>query len=574
MTQGKVHFTDLQDQKWSRREAVHHHMDMTKTRMVLLGAVFVFAFLIISFRLFDLCVLRHSHGGSMAYEGAGHNSLLVRGDVVDRNGEVLATSLRTYSLYANAKVIIDPKEAASKLLKAMPELNYKDVLARLQSDKGFVWLARHLTPTKQAEVLRLGIPGLYFQKDERRVYPHGPLLAHVLGFTDIDNHGISGVEKKFDELLISGEEKLQLSIDARVQHILRDELLAGIEKFRAVGASGVIMDVKTGEILAMASLPDFDPNQVKKIGANAEVLFNTASLGTYEMGSSFKIMNTALFLESGLGNLYSQFDVTGPYKLGRFRIKDFHPHYGPMKVADIFIQSSNIGSARMALQVGQERQQNFFKQLGFFQSAPIELPEVGAPIYPKQWSEPTLITSSYGYGVAITPVQLVAALSGIVNNGIMNKPTLLKIQPEEVAAGVQVISAETSAIMRKLLYMSTAIGRSGKAKVPGYEVGGKTGTANTIEGRAYKEKSNRTTFLGAFPMSDPKYAILVILDKPQAVEGTYGFNAAGWNAAPVAGKVIKRIATVLKVMPTAQAEFQKKPKESMLIDASYMPKGN
>lgn len=574
MSHPKIHFTDLQNQRWNRREAVHHHMDMTKTRMVMLGASFVFAFLIVGLRLFDLCVLRHSGGGSLAYEGAAHNKVLVRGDIVDRNGEVLATSLRTYSLYANAKVVIDSQEAASKLIKVLPELNYKDVLSRLQSDKGFVWLARHLTPTKQAEVLRLGIPGLYFQKDERRVYPHGPLLAHILGFTDIDNRGISGVEKKFNELLISGEDKLQLSIDVRVQHILRDEILAGIEKFRAEGGSGIILDVKTGEVVAMAALPDFDPNQVKKIGANTDALFNRNTLGIYEMGSSFKIMNTALYLESGLGNLYTQFDVTGPYRLGRFKIKDFHSHVGPMKVADIFIQSSNIGSARMALQVGQERQQNFFKTLGFFQPSPLELPEVGSPMYPKQWSEPTLITASYGYGVAVSPLQLVSALAGIINDGILNKATLLKVGSDNIPTGVQVISLETSQIMKKLLYMSTAVGRSGKAKVPGYEVGGKTGTANTLEGRAYKEKSNRTTFLGAFPMSNPKYAILVILDRPQAVEGTYGFNAAGWNAAPVAGKIIKRIAPVLKVIPTAKIEFEKKPKASMLIDASYMPQGN
>ncbi|MEB3702906.1 Cell division protein FtsI/penicillin-binding protein 2 [Candidatus Bealeia paramacronuclearis] len=573
MTQKKTYFTDLQDQKWSRQETVHHHMDMTKTRLVMLGVVFILAFVVISFRLFDLCILRHSGASSLASESNSRSKVLVRGDIVDRNGEVLVTSLRTYSLYANAKVVLDPQEAAAKLLTVLPELNYKDVLTRLQSDKGFVWIARHLTPTKQAEVLRLGIPGIYFQKDERRVYPHGALAAHVMGFTDIDNRGISGIEKQYNELLISGEEKLQLSLDLRVQHILRDELMAGIAKFKAVGASGIVMNVKTGEILAMVSLPDFDPNQVKKIGANEDVLFNRNTLGIYEMGSSFKIINTAMLLESGLGNLYSQYDVTGPYRLGRFKITDTHPHVGAYKVADIFIHSSNIGSIKMALQVGQERQKNFFKSLGFFQPSPLELPEVGSPMYPKNWSEATLITASYGYGVAVSPLQLITAVAGIINNGMMKKPTLLKVNDATTHESVRVVSSETSDAMKKLLYMQVSIGTGGKAKVAGFEVGGKTGTANTLEGRSYKQKSNRATFLSAFPMSDPQYALIIILEKPQAVEGTYGFNMAGWNAAPVTANVIRRMAAVLKVMPTSRIEFEKLPNASMLIDASYMPQG-
>lgn len=540
---------------WQETKLLRQTLDTAKSRLLIVCCTFLLAFLVIVGRLVDVSLLRGGSEGNQIHGNALHG-MRFRADIVDRNGELLATSLKTSSLYANARVVLDPKEAADKLVQVLPELNHKEILHRLKSGKGFVWLARHLTPQKQAEVLCLGIPGIYFQHDERRVYPHGELFSHVLGYTNIDNQGLSGLERNFNERLLGDKEPLQLSLDMRAQHVLRDELLAGIEKFKAQGGAGLVMDVRTGEIIAMSSLPDFDPNQVGKIGSNAMALFNKITLGVYEMGSSFKILNTALYLDSGIADVFTKFDVSAPLRVGRFRIKDFHPAHYPLTVGEIFTESSNIGAAKMALQMGSTLQRAFFKKIGFFSTLSLEIPELGSPLYPKKWSEATTITAAYGYGISVSPLHLATAIGGIVNKGIMQKPTLLKIDPSKVNPGVRIISAETSEIMCKLMYMIVAQGRGKKAHVKGYEVGGKTGTANTLEGRSYKEGSNMTSFMGAFPMRNPQYVVLVMLDRPQAIKGTYGFNAAGWNAAPVAGKVISRIAPLLHVVPSIDSNTQ------------------
>ncbi len=556
---------------WRDARIFHRALDMARTRLLIVCCSFILAFFIIAGRLVDVSLLRGSGEANLAHSHS-LQARHFRADIVDRNGELLATSLKTSSLYANARVVLDTKEAALKLTQVLPELNYNDTLHRLQSGKGFVWIARHLTPQKQAEIIRLGLPGIYFQQDERRVYPHGELFAHVLGYTNIDNQGLGGVERKFNELLLSQETPLKLSLDIRVQHVLRDELLAGIEKYSAQGGAGMIMDVRTGEIIAMISLPDFDPNQVGKMGLHKEALFNRITLGAYEMGSSFKIFNTALYIENEISSLTTKYDVSAPLRVGRFRIKDFHPAHYPLTVAEIFTESSNIGAAKMALQMGSSLQKPFFEKLGFFQPSSLEIPEIGSPLYPKQWSEPTLITASYGYGIAITPLHLVTAIGGIVNNGIMQSPTLLKVDPHKEKKGKRVVSEKTSEMMRKLLYMIVAQGRGKKARVCGYEVGGKTGTANTLNGKAYKEGSNLTSFTGAFPMSRPQYIVLIMLDRPQAIKETYGFNAAGWNSAPVAGKVIERIAPLLQVVPINEEKIVSEG-NPMLIHVSAPQKG-
>lgn len=537
---------------WQDAKSLRRTLDMARSRLLVVCCTFVLAFFIIVGRLVDVSLLRGGGQENLAHRGA-LQGMRFRADIVDRNGELLATSLKTSSLYANARVVLDPQEAADKLIKVLPELNHKDILHRLKSGKGFVWLARHLTPQKQAEIICLGIPGIYFQQDERRVYPHGELFSHVLGYTNIDNQGLGGIERKFNEQLLKKGEPLQLSLDIRAQHVLRDELLAGIEKFKAQGGAGLVMDVQTGEIIAMVSLPDFDPNQVGKAGAQDVAFFNKITLGTYEMGSSLKILNTAIYLDSGVGDVFTKFDVSSPLKIGRFKVPDFHYIGYPITVAEVFTESSNIGSGKMAIQMGSVLQRAFFKKIGFFSTPSLEIPELGAPLYPKKWSEATTITAAYGYGISVSPLQLVTAIGGVVNKGIMQKPTLLKTEPSKVNPGFRIISAETSDIMCKLMYMVVAQGTGRKAQVKGYEVGGKTGTANTMEGRSYKKGSNMTSFVGAFPMRNPKYMVLVMVDRPQAVKGTYGFNAAGWNAAPMAGKIIGRIAPLLHVVPSSDA---------------------
>lgn len=535
--------------QWQDPKSLRQTMDMARSRLLVVCFAFVLAFLVIVGRLVDVSLLRGGGEENLAHEGA-LRGIYFRADIVDRNGELLATSLKTFSLYANARVVLDPVEAANKLVQVLPELNHKDILHRLKSGKGFVWLARHLTPQKQAEIICLGIPGIYFQQDERRVYPHGELFSHVLGYTNIDNQGLGGIERKFNEQLLGKKEPLRLSLDIRAQHVLRDELLAGIEKFKAQGGAGLIMDVQTGEIIALVSLPDFDPNQVGKVGSDAIAFFNKITLGVYEMGSSLKILNTALYLDSGIGDVFTKFDVSTPLRIGRFKVPDFHYIGYPITVAEVFTESSNIGSGKMAMQMGSTLQRAFFKKIGFFSTPTLEIPELGPPLYPKKWSEATTITAAYGYGISVSPLQLVTAIGGVVNKGIMQMPTLLKTDPSKLIPGSRIISPETSEIMCKLMYMVVAHGTGRKAQVPGYEVGGKTGTANTLVGRSYQKGSNMTSFVGAFPMRNPKYAVLIMVDRPQAIEGTYGFNAAGWNAAPMASKVISRIAPLLHVVPS------------------------
>ena len=552
--------------QWCDTKSFRRTLDMARTRLLVVCCTFILAFLIIAGRLVDVSLLRGNRDESLARIGALPHPQF-RADIVDRNGEIIATSLRTSSLYANARVVLDAKEAADKLTQVLPELNHKEIFQRLRSGKGFVWLARHLTPQKQVEIIRLGLPGIYFQQDERRVYPHGELFSHVLGYTNIDNQGLGGIERKFNDLLLSKGEAIRLSLDVRVQHVLRDELLAGIEKYKAQGGAGLVMDVRTGEIMAMVSLPDFDPNHVGKMGSRKEGLFNRITLGSYEMGSCLKILNTALYLESGVSSLFTKFDVSLPLRVGRFKITDFHPAHYPLTVAEIFTESSNIGAAKMAMQMGGALQKAFFEKLGFFRPISLEIPEIGAPIYPKQWSESTTITASYGYGIAVSPLQLVTAIAGIVNKGIMQQPTLLRTNHLKPSKSSRIISVKTSEIMCKLMYMVVAQGRGKKARVKGYEVGGKSGTANVLEAHAYKIGSNMTSFVGAFPMSQPQYIVLIMVDRPQAIKETYGFNAAGWNAAPIAGKVIARIAPLLHVIPTNEMQIETE-ENPMLIHLS------
>lgn len=552
---------------WSVLHPLQNALDIARNRMVVVAAVFAIAFSVIAFRLMDICLLRGGDEGLVANNSLSRSGSRMRADVVDRNGKLLATSLKTSSLYANSKVVIDPAESARKLVTVIPGLDVKDVEAKLSSGKGFVWLSRHLTPTKQAEVIRLGIPGLYFQKDERRVYPHGHLFSHLIGFTDIDNKGIAGIERYFDDKLRTENEPLRVSLDLRVQHILRDELVRGIEKFKAQGAAGIIMDVKTGEVIAMASLPDFDPHRTGAFSQNPEAFFNRTTLGTYEMGSSFKILNTALALDSGTAKIHDEYDVTVPLQIGRFRITDYHASDHWMNVAEIFVKSSNIGSAKLALEAGAEIQQNYFKALGLLDPVSLELPEVGNPLLPKKWSKVTTITASYGYGISVTPLQLVRAVAGIVNKGMMVQPTLLVA--EEGAKNIEkvrVVSEETSDKMRKLLHMVVAEGTGRKARVKGYQVGGKTGTANQTSDGKYKKGQNNTSFISAFPMQDPQYVVFIMVDRPQGIKETYGFNAGGWNAAPIAGNIIRKAAPILAVHPVR--EDKKDGASPMLLNVS------
>lgn len=527
---------------------VQQSLDLARTRILVSAACLVFGFMAVSTRLVDIGCFHRSSEMTFAQDDNHLGLHMGRATMVDRNGEVLATSITTASLYANTTRIQNPKEVATKLSKIFPHLKLQELQKKLASGKSFLWIERHLTPQQKASVIRLGFPGLDFIHDTKRVYPYGSLLSHAVGFVDVDNNGISGLEKGLDEKLRSEKDPVFLSLDVRLQYALCDELKNGIKEFSADGASGMILDIKTGEILAMASLPDFDPNKpnVKK----SETLFNRNTLGVYEMGSTMKVINTALALEHGNISLHTKFDATKPMKVGRFFITDYHGKNTWLDVKDIFLYSSNIGSARMALKTGTEKQIAFMERIGFLKSAKCELPEVGSPLSPKKWREANTITISYGYGLSISPLQLSMGVAGLANNGLMPaKPTLLKTNPREVVYK-QIVKKGVSSAIIDLLQETVSKGTSGKAKVAGLQVGGKTGTANhrKAHGRGYQSKNVNTTFVGLFPKK-PRYLVFVMLDNPKATKKTYGFNAAGWNAAPVAGHVIARAAPILGVYP-------------------------
>jgi cell division protein FtsI (penicillin-binding protein 3) len=516
-------------------------------RMHFMVLAFAAAFAVIAFRLGTLMLLTGTGEVALGIPADDSPAIVDRADIIDRNGNLLAADLASPSLFADARVASEPGSVADRLLAVLPDLDRAELIDKLGSKRAFVWLKRNLTPGQQYDVNALGIPGLAFQDEQHRVYPLGSLTAHAIGFVDVDNDGIAGVERELDGQLKSrarSGEPLRLTLDISVQHALRDELQQAIGTYRGLGGGGVVMDARSGEVLAMVSLPDFDPNHAGSAGELAR--FNRISLGVYELGSVFKIFNTAMALNSGVVGLSDGYDASRPIKVSRFTIRDDHPKNRWLSVAEIFVYSSNIGSAKLALDLGTDRQREFMRRIGLLDRPEFEIPEVGTPLSPSPWREINTMTVAYGHGVAVTPLQVASAAAAVVNGGILRPATLLRRDGPPVA-GVRVVSQKTSDLMRRLLRMVVVAGTGKKANVPGYLVGGKTGTAEKAIGRGYAERALITSFVAAFPMHEPRYVVLVLLDEPHGTEATYGFATAGWNAAPTAARVIARIAPLLGV---------------------------
>ena len=529
-------------------------IEIGRSRLLFGAAMFMLAFLVIAVRLVTVSLLADGAEPRLATltpEGAQPD----RGEIRDRNGMVLATNLVTASLYANPSQIIDVDEAVAKISQVLPDVDPIDLLEKLTSDRSFVWIKRGLTPRQHDAVNRLGLPGFNFQREERRVYPQGSLTAHIVGFADVDNRGLSGIEQAFDETLRQGGQPVTLSVDLRIQNILREELSAAIKDFTAIGGGGVLLDIRTGEILAMASLPDFDPNEAGT--ASEESRFNRNTLGVYEMGSTFKIFNTAMALDAGIVTLDDGFDTRKPIRIGGYTITDFKPKNRWLSVPEIFMYSSNIGSAKMAEQAGTERQQLFMNRLGFFKPVSLELPERGQPMYPSDWKPINTLTIAYGHGIAVTPLHLINGVAAIVNGGLLRPMTLMKRDSDEPAPGRRIVREETSEKMRQLLRLVVQGGTGKLADVAGYIVGGKTGTADKQKGRGYSSDSRVAMFVGAFPMNDPRYAILIIVDEPKPNEHSHGYATGGWVAAPAVHKIVERVAPLVglpRVLETEAAE--------------------
>jgi cell division protein FtsI (penicillin-binding protein 3) len=482
-----------------------------------------------------------------------------RADIVDRNGKLLAATLDSPSLYANPKQILDPADTTRKLVQTFPSLKSDEVYTKLTSAKSFVYIKRHLTPREQYEANQLGIPGLQFQHEERRVYPDGTLTSHVVGYTGIDNSGFAGIERGLDDALKDRQGPLQLSLDLRIQYVLREELQRVIDDFTAKGAAGLIMDVNTGEVLAMVSLPDFDPNHPGAPDPDhpglslADRMFNRNTLGVYELGSIFKIFTVAMALDYGTSSLTSTYDATHPIHIGRFTIGDYHGKHRVLSVPEILMYSSNIGAAKMAMAAGGQRQREFLSRLGLLKAPKVEVAEIGSPHFPAKWRDVNVMTIAFGHGISVTPLSFASAAATLVNGGILREATLLKQPPGDTAPGQQVISPRTSEQMRKLMRLVVEHGTGTQASAPGYVVGGKTGTADKVSGRHYAEMKLLSSFVGVFPINNPKYLILTMVDEPHPNKESHGYATAGWTVAPVTSRVIQRIAPLLGVEPVDES---------------------
>lgn len=527
-------------------------IEMGRNRLMVAGALFTAAFTVIGIRVIDVSVFSENTEPRYTRSIAKDEKHNGRADIVDRNGVLMATSLSTASLFANPRLVLDPEQAALKLATALPDIDVKVIEKKLRSNRGFVWLKRHLTPRQQYAVNRLGIPALNFQREARRMYPMGSLAAHALGFTDIDNKGLTGIERYFDKELRTRQDNMALSIDVRVQHVLEHELGVAMKKFSAIGAAGLVMDVTTGEVVAMSSLPSFDPNQPNAIAQ--DLRFNRTTLGVYEMGSTFKIFTTAMALDAGTVSLHGGYDATNPIRVARFTIRDFHAKKRWLSVPEIFMYSSNIGTVKMALDVGIPGHRNFLTTIGMMKPVAIELSETGSPLSPNRWREINSMTISFGHGLAVSPLHLVAGVSAMVNGGIYRTPTLISRNPSETPVGKRVITAETSAKMRRLMRLVVKNGTGRNAAAPGYLVGGKTGTAEKVSGRGYKKKALISSFVAAFPMHNPRYVVLAMLDEAKGTKETFGYATGGWVAAPVVGAVVRRIAPVLGMRPIKETD--------------------
>ena len=541
-------------------------LEMARSRIVLLALVFIVAYTIVGIRLFDVMILQgrfwQDVEDTRAVEAAVQTKApeaVRRGDIVDRNGAILATSLKTASLFADPALIVDAQETAKALATLFPENTYENYLEKLQKKGRFVWLKRNLVPEEQHAVMLIGDPGLAFQEEYKRTYPQGQLAPHIVGYVSRDEMGQAGLERAFNGLLETEDTVLKTTLDIRLQHALRQEIANTIDIFSAKGGAGIIMDVNNGDVLALVSLPDFDPNKREKL--DGDQIFNRAALGVYELGSVFKIFSTAALLEKFPEALSMTFDAREPLKRGRFTISDYHPEKRVLTVPEVFMVSSNIGTALMGEEIGTEGLKAFYKKLGLLSKPDISLREVGAPLYPRPWRDINTLTASYGHGVAVSPIQLVAAVAPIVNGGLQVTPRFLKPEGEEEVTkttAMRVYDEQNGEIMRSLMRLVVTEGTAKKADVPGYEVGGKTGTAEKPGAKGYDRKRLISSFMGAFPMSAPKYAVFVAIDEPQGTKESYGYATAGWTAAPTVARVVERMVSILGIPPVgvATAETQ------------------
>lgn len=554
-----VEFVWRIEHAFERSKAAGHATDDTRIRIFVVLALFAMAF----------ATLGVEAGRAALFSGAGGVGLSepvppeARADLTDRQGRLLATDLTHYGLYLDPREVWDQGETRRGLLAALPNLS-KDRLERALRSGRREYLIGGLTPQERARVHDLGLPGAVFEEEQRRVYPLGPTAAHLIGFSDSGGHGLAGAERALDASVRQGAragEMTTLSVDLRVQAALEDELAKGMAAYQALAAIGVVTDVHTGEILAMASLPDFDPNAPG--GADPNRMVNRAAQSVFEMGSTFKVFTTAMALDAGVVNIRTTFDASAPLKIGDRAVHDFHAENRTMTVEDIFLHSSNIGTAKMGLMAGADRLTSYFRAFGLMEPAKVELAESAKPILPRRWNPDTVASASFGHAISVSPLAVAAATGAIMNGGTYVPLTIAKRDPGARPAGRRVVSEETSRLMLELMRANVLKGSGGKADAVGLRVGGKTGSAEKVIGGRYVRDRLVSSFAAVFPtdgrLEDPRYLVLIIYDEPKGTKQTWGFRTGGWNAAPTAGQVIDRIAPFLGVPRTRATPFAPVP---------------
>jgi len=532
---------------------------LTTARLRVLALCFVLAFVSIGIRLVDMV------GGNRAEAafvppGGDDAPDPRRADITDRNGALLATNIATLSVVGDPMRMNDPDAVATALARVLDGVDATELRARFARGGRFAWIKRQISPIEQAAVLDLGLPGVEFRLGERRVYPRGSEVSHVLGFVDIDNQGLAGIEHGLQEALVGGSElgkpPVRLSIDLRIQRIAHAATSAGLQRFRAEGACTILLDMATREVVALVSLPDFDPNRPEQ--ASPEQRRNRCTSSVYELGSLFKVVSAGMALESGAVSLHDRYDASEPLQIGRHRVRDYHGHNRWLTVPEVFAFSSNIGTARMTFAAGGgEAQRAFLKALGLLDRPVLEIPETTAPLVPERWPDIVTATVSYGHGVAVSPLQFVEAVATLAGDGRRVPATLLERPADAAIDGPTVVSAATARDVRWLMWLTVDGGTATHAAVPGYLIGGKTGTADkpTAGRRGYDGQAVLASLVGVFPIDAPRFAVLTMLDEPKGDAKTYGYRTGGWTAAPVVARIIAEAGPLLGV-PRAQPESE------------------
>ena len=514
-------------------------------RLILSSLFFTAIFLVIAIKIIEVNLFNHSEVLDI-----NKSYTDTRGLILDRNNNPLTANLRLGSIKVYPNKVFDKNSFVFNVRNIFPDLSSKKLMQRLNGNSSF-WLKRNIPNQYLQQAYDMGETGIEIIPSYLRKYPHGELVSHIVGDVDIDNVGISGIEKSFNNELLKDKDKLISSIDIQIQYAVRDELLLAIKKFRAIGASGILMDINTGEIISMVSLPDFNPNNRTEDVKNLKY-FNKNTLGTYEFGSVMKTFTAAIGLEENKFNLDTKYSIPKRIKVGDNRVVDVHAPCDESEctVHDIFVHSSNVGTIQMVRDIGTNLQQIYLDRLGFLNKIDLNLPELGTPRQPDPWREVNTDSISYGYGLSISPLHLTVATASVLNGGYLVTPTFKKQLNYEKKDTDRIFSKKTSDEMKYLFNQVVLEGSAKEAFKNSTNksiVGGKTGTARTIKNGVYNKDHKLTSFIAVFPIHEPKYVLLTVIDRPRGLEKDFYWTYAGYNSARVSKEIIDRIGPILAI---------------------------